>query len=90
MRMLDNDGMNTGYPYKTPSIFKDQMPSYPSVQYPPIVPGMDGPPSDSNRSDVANQRSAWFRNPVPVEQHISPPGEPRRKPDKVIWKQTVL
>lgn len=82
MRMLDNKGANTGYPYKMPNIFKDQIPTYPAVQYPPIVPGMEGPPSDTDRSRTStNQREAWFRNTQVVEQRISPPST--RKSDEV-------
>eukprot|EP00116_Pleurobrachia_bachei_P003333 sb/3463595/ len=72
MRMLDGQGANTGYPYKTPSIYKDQMPTYYSIQHPPIVPGMEGCPSDTERSkQTSSQRSAWFKNPNPIEQQIS-------------------
>ena len=88
MRMLDAKGVNTGYPYKSPAIFKDQIPTYPNVQYPPIVPGMDGPPSDIDPSGKPNPNSkkAWFQNPNPVEQRISPPlsDDSRRKPGKVL------
>ena len=82
MRMLDTQGANTGYPYKMPNIFKDQLPTYPAVQYPPIVPGMEGPPSDTDRSRTSNsQREAWFRNTQVPEQRISPPSA--RKSDEV-------
>ena len=76
MRMLDDKGANTGYPYKIHNIFKGHVPTYPTVQYPPIVPGMDGPPSDTERSRISSsQRSAWFRNTEVVEHRISPPNE---------------
>jgi len=72
MRMLDNQGANTGYPYKMPNIFRDQIPTYPAVQYPPIVPGMEGPPSDTDRSKITNsKREAWFINTQVTEQRIS-------------------
>lgn len=81
MRMFDNKGFNTGYPYKAPSIFKDQIPTYPTVQYPPIVPGMDGAPhqADKGKPASAKQRSAWFRNTEVVEQRITPPNERKSK-----------
>ena len=76
MRMLDDKGVNTGYPYKVLNIFKGQIPTYSAVQYPPIVPGMEGPPSDTDRSRTStSQRSAWFTNTKVIEQRISPPSD---------------
>ena len=83
MRMLDNQGANTGYPYKMPNIFRDQIPTYPAVQYPPIVPGMEGPPSDTDRSKITNsKREAWFINTQVTEQRIST--KTTRKTDEVM------
>ena len=99
MRQLDTNGANTGYPYKTATLFKDQLPTYHAVQYPPIVPGMEGPPSESeserNRPSAA-QRSAWFKNPTPVEQRMSPPSSDgngdwnKPKPDSKVGQLSYI
>jgi len=85
MRKLDNTGQNTGYPYKMPALFREQLPTYSNVQYPPIVPGIDGPPSDQERSRPnSSNRAAWFKNNAP--DNAAPPARPapskRGIPDK--------
>ncbi|XP_063694298.1 alpha-adducin-like isoform X3 [Bolinopsis microptera] len=87
MRMLDNQGANTGYPYKMPNIFRDQIPTYPAVQYPPIVPGMEGPPSDTDRSKITNsKREAWFINTQVTEQRISTKQTTRKSDEESVGK----
>ena len=96
MRKLDSEGQNTGYPYKSPSVFKDQLPVYNPIQIPPIVPGMEGPPSDHERCLLCeddNTLSFYIYIPRFVETYILAvrrAGHPNMKTKMLDFEARIL